>query len=287
MADTTNKGLERPAYNQYSGDPTGWTDAVNTNWAEIDEAFGGVTPLNVTAVSGVTALTVTQYRKLILAISGTLTANVTYRIPSGIGGQWIIINSTTGAFDVTIDSGGAGTSVVTTQGGQMIVASDGTNIRVAGTSPISEFASGTRMLFQQTTAPDGWTKDVTTDDAALRLVSGTVGSGGTVDFTVAFASQAVDGAVGGTALTEAQMPNHEHFTAAAVVVTGTVNAGQYVGYVRNAGGGNDYALGGTTTEANVGRSSAEGGDEEHDHSFAGTAIDLAVKYVDTIVAEKD
>ena len=34
-------------------------------------------------------------------------------------------------------------------------------------------ASGTTMLFQQSTAPTGWTKDTTHNDKALRVVTGT------------------------------------------------------------------------------------------------------------------
>ena len=37
------------------------------------------------------------------------------------------------------------------------------------------FPSGTKMLFQQTAAPTGWTKDTGSNDVALRVVSGTVG----------------------------------------------------------------------------------------------------------------
>ena len=50
-------------------------------------------------------------------------------------------------------------------------------------------ASGTKMLFQQSTAPTGWTKDTTHNDKALRVVSGTASIGGSVAFTTAFASQ--------------------------------------------------------------------------------------------------
>lgn len=39
--------------------------------------------------------------------------------------------------------------------------------------------SGTVMLFGQNSAPTGWTKDTSLDNAALRLTSGNVGDGGT------------------------------------------------------------------------------------------------------------
>ena len=60
----------------------------------------------------------------------------------------------------------------------------------------SEFPAGTRMIFAQTTAPTGFTKDATNyNNHALRVVTGTAGTGGTVDFVTAFASQTPTGTV--------------------------------------------------------------------------------------------
>ena len=68
---------------------------------------------------------------------------------------------------------------------------DGSNL--TGVQP---FPSGTKMLFQQTAAPTGWTKVTSAvDNKALRLVSGTVGSGGNSAFTTAFASYTPSGNV--------------------------------------------------------------------------------------------
>jgi hypothetical protein len=63
------------------------------------------------------------------------------------------------------------------------------------------FDSGTLMLFQQTAAPTGWTKSTTHNNKALRVVSGTASSGGTVAFTTAFASKPVSGSVPITSVT--------------------------------------------------------------------------------------
>ena len=63
--------------------------------------------------------------------------------------------------------------------------------------------SGTVMLFIQTTAPTGWTKSVAHDNKALRIVSGTASSGGSVAFTTAFTSQGVTGSVGTSGSTTA------------------------------------------------------------------------------------
>ena len=54
---------------------------------------------------------------------------------------------------------------------------------------------GTRMLFQQTAAPTGWTKDTTHNDKALRIVSGTASSGGTLSFSTVFGKTVTDGHV--------------------------------------------------------------------------------------------
>lgn len=82
---------------------------------------------------------------------------------------------------------------VTYPSGRSVVSYDGNN---------SEFPTGTRMLFGQTTAPTGWTKDTTNfNNHALRVVTGTASTGGTVDFTTAFASQTPTGTVTVTANT--------------------------------------------------------------------------------------
>ncbi len=137
----------------------------------------------------------------------------------------------------------------------------------------SGIPSGTAMLFKQTSAPTGWTKVTTDDNAALRVVSGTAGTGGTVNFTTAFASQAVSGTVGNTTITVSTMASHNH----------TYNGGPFgtpfpAGGLQSSGGG--AAFQGFTINNT-------GGDGAHNHSFSGTAIDLAVKYVDVIVATKN
>ena len=135
------------------------------------------------------------------------------------------------------------------------------------------FASGTALLFHQTTAPTGWTKSTAHDNKALRVVSGTVGSGGSVAFTTAFASKAVSGTVNNHTLTITQMPSHSH---------------GYFPFVGSSaiGGAGLLALdGGGGYRANeVGLTGNNGA---HNHSFTGTAINLAVQYVDIIIATKD
>ncbi len=119
--------------------------------------------------------------------------------------------------------------------------------------------SGTRMLFQQTNAPVGWTKDTTHNDKALRVVSGAAGSGGAVDFSAAF----VVGKTGDHTLTIAEMPAHRH--------TAARNGIAYVDY----DDGNGAQVG-------DGESGSTGGGEAHSHP-----LDLNIKYVDIIIATKN
>jgi hypothetical protein len=129
------------------------------------------------------------------------------------------------------------------------------------------FAAGTAMMFVQTAAPTGWTKSTTHDNKALRVVSGAASSGGSVAFTTAFASQTPAGTVGNTTLSTSQIPSHTH---------------TYDGPV---GGGCSYDGGGSSFGNRT--SGATGGGGSHNHSFTGTAINLAVQYVDVIIATKD
>jgi hypothetical protein len=128
---TTNKTLEKPGNGDYVDT---WNVPVNGDMDVIDQAFGGTTSLNAT--SGSATLSATQYRSLLLSISGAMSANVTYTIPSGIGGEWIVRNTTTdsvgGPWTVTIVSAGGGTSVVLDRNVNFLLFSDGTNIRSVG-----------------------------------------------------------------------------------------------------------------------------------------------------------
>jgi hypothetical protein len=162
-----------------------------------------------------------------------------------------------------------------------------------------------KMLFQQTSAPTGWTKDTTHDNKALRVVSGTAGSGGSVNFTTAFASQTISGTsgattqggtIGDTTLTIAQMPLHGHPWRAQYSSQGS--------YSSNTTGGMPTGTSGASTQsAHTGAPSnsqgeqigGEGGGQSHTHTFTGqshthtysSTLNLAVEYVDLIIATKN
>jgi hypothetical protein len=187
------------------------------------------------------------------------------------------------------------------------------SVTAAASGSNSEFASGTALLFQQTAAPTGWTKSTANDNAALRIVSGSASTGGSVNFTTAFASQAVAGTVGTSGSTTAT--NNSYTPAGSVGTSGatTLSTSQMPSH------GHEYRTqtpvgasgGGAVGEVGVTISTtgATGGDGSHTHSggsfsgtpatitqnshthtsgaFTGTAINLAVKYVDVIMATKN
>ena len=113
----------------------------------IDSAFGGVANLNATA--GSATLTVSEYRCLMIFITGAITSNVTYTIPSGVGGQWVVYNGTTSTngSTITISSGGGGTSVNPIQSEYNLYASDGTNMFSVASPTSVPTGGGTNKIF--------------------------------------------------------------------------------------------------------------------------------------------
>jgi hypothetical protein len=169
---TTNKVLELPGNGDYVDT---WNVPVNGDFTFIDTAFGGTTSLNAT--SGSVTLTSTQYRPLILSITGSISSDVTYTIPSGVGGQWIVNNATTtgNSSRVLIASGGGGTTQVAPRGSQVIMASNGTDIWLtaagggSGTGTVNSGTSGQISYYATTGTAVSGNANVTANNGALRL----------------------------------------------------------------------------------------------------------------------
>jgi hypothetical protein len=128
---TTNKSIEQPSAGSYNND---WNLPVNADWAIIDAAFGGTTSISVTGVtSGTYALSLSQYQPPNLEFTGTLSGNLVYVVPSGVGGIWTVNNATTGSFTISIGVSGGGSSAVL-QGFRTLIVSDGSAVALADTS---------------------------------------------------------------------------------------------------------------------------------------------------------
>lgn len=324
MANTTSTLLQIVNLEEGANDNT-WGQIADTNWLYLENAIANAGAISSTG--GTTTLTATEARDGIIVFSGTLISDHTVVVPS-TSKWWIVRNThVVGAYALKVKtSAGSAVSIPATPVTTLVYC-DGSAIHLVGSTneiPNAALATmatltvkanvtggtatptdvtmaalgaalgylpaptGTKMLFQQTAAPTGWTKITTTDNAALRVVSGTVSSGGTVNFTTAFASQGVAGTNTGTAITEAQMPLHGHPFRYSSVTAATANSTTTGGVMLNtAGAGNAVAFTGTPAATLGEQIGGTGGGATHTHTFTGTAIDLAVKYIDVIICSKD
>jgi microcystin-dependent protein len=144
---TSNKGLDQPAYN--SNVNTWGIGPINDNFGLIDLALGGSTLLNATGLGGTTvALSAAQCVPLSLVVSGTPGGIVTYTVPSGVGGQWIVRNGTTGGYAVRVESLAGGTYVSIAAGENTPVSCDGTASGVVRSNTTSPSAAGSNTQLQ-------------------------------------------------------------------------------------------------------------------------------------------
>jgi len=296
--------------------PAGKTMWVYNNGTDVVDAITHLSSLTLgtdlaVAEGGTGASDATTARTNLGLVIGT-----DVLAPNGSGASLTSLNASSLSSGTTaVARGGTGASTLTannvllgngTSAVQFVAPGTSGNVLTSNGSTwtsaaAAAFDSGTLMLFQQTSAPTGWTKQTTHNNKALRVVSGTASSGGSVAFTTAFASQSVSGTVtvtastgatsapvtiGSTTLTTPQIPSHSHPISA---WTGG----------ENGGGG---ALHGAMTPRGTYSTNNTGGGGSHTHpgsggshshpvsapaSFSGNAINLAVQYVDLIIASKD
>jgi hypothetical protein len=252
-------------------------------------------------VSGQTGVAVPTGKTILVYNNGTDVVNaITHLSSLSLTTDLAVADGGTGASTLTAEAvliGNTTSNVKFVSPGTSgnVLTSNGTNWASAAAAA---FDAGTVMLFAQTAAPTGWTKDSSNyNNSALRVVTGTASTGGSVDFTTAFASQtpsgsvSVSGSAGSTTLTTPQIPSHSH----AFRTFGPYNPPTKLAIY-------DVTIGNinvTTLSSAPGSNPAQviqntGGGGSHTHpltisssTFTGNAINLAVKYVDVIRATKN
>ena len=285
-----------------------WGARLNTNMIDlVDAAVAGVTVVDVDGQGG-SGVTLTandgspdQARSLGLRMTGALVADVTVSYSTRPEKIYFVNNETLGGHNVIMDNG---STKVTVTDGAALIATNGSN-----SFAIRDFESGTRLAFNQNTAPHGWTviTSASHNGAGLRIVNAATSGaqvGGSSEFTSAFNSTitisnitgatnnaTLTGSTDGTRLTRLQIPPHNH----------TINH-QYVPDRDDDENKNTIIQGGSTTTSNgnVGENgNGTGQAAEHSHSLAGLgehshtgvsasgSFNLDVKYVNFIVCEKD
>jgi len=288
LANGVTNYVERTAAGVVSDNAAGFS-ADKIPMAEVVTAAGaitGVTDRRATgraifgmlsksvAAGGTIVLTAAEARAPIIEFTGALPNNTTIEFPN-VKRDWIIHNNTSVAFTLTCKVA-AQTGVAVTQGKRLLVYGNGADIVKGHTdlSGESQFAAGTRMLFQQTSAPTGWTKETsaTYNDAALRIVTGTAGTGGATAFTSVFVSGLSTGAF---TLTTSEMPAHTHME--------RDSSGHDIH--DGGAGASDWAIpqtGPTTLATTVLQTGSTGGGAAHAHT-----LNMGLKYTDVIIAAKD
>lgn len=267
-----------------------WGQTTNNNLGSlIEQAITGITTVSVTAGD----VTLTNYngttdeaRSAVIVATGApgVARNIT--VPNA---QKTYLVKNTSDSTVGIKTA-AGVAATVSPNSQSVMVCDGLNGVTAYLESVTitpPFPSGTVMLFGQTTAPTGWTKLTAFNDRALRVVSGTAGSGGSLGFTAAFANRNVTD----TALSVAQMPSHSHGASTSVSINDPGHAHNYnkVGGGGAIASGSGYTFfgdntGSATTNISASAStsiSSNGSSAAHNHS-----LDLSVGYVDVIMASK-
>ncbi len=325
-----------------TGDESGsWGTVTNTNLELIGEGLSFTTK-DCFASDGDQTETVADgatdpVRGMYLKVTSSATLSTTRVLtiaPNDMSRMQYIENATTGSQIITIkqgsgttvniasgqvkavylDGAGSGAAVVDAFANLSVPTADsGTDTTQVATTAFVKtavdnaepFPSATSMLFQQTAAPTGWTKQTTHNDKALRIITGTVGTGGSVAFSTALGSGAtvaggsvsgeptsnlsvsISGNISNTTLSTSQIPAHSHNI-------GIGNAGSGFNHV-------DKYASGVNTNYGTGNAGG-GGSHNHGHNLSGsmsgnvTAGNLAVgastaainvNYVDFIIANKD
>lgn len=276
----------------YSGSSPSWNAIGGITIADDTTSVSTYYPLFYTATSGVaTAIYVSSTKFTFKPSTGELTATVlaspTFAAKSGGGGVISVTAASTASnFSLTLP------------------ALNGTLATTADIIP-----AGSAMLFVQAAAPTGWTISSTHNNKALRIVSSSGGgSGGSVAFSTAFASQTPSGSVsisGGSVnaytLSTNEISSHSHgapYSHGAGATNLTSGAGfpnqspaygvPASGYTTYQGTFYNFGTGGRTVVTST------GGGASHSHgftnptgSFSGNAINLAVQYVDAIICTKN
>ncbi len=335
-----------------------WGNTTNTNLELIGEALGfGTEAITTNADTHTTTVAdgaSDAGRAMYLKYTGTLDSACTITIaPNTMKRMQFIENATSGSQNIII-SQGSGANVTIASGQVKAVYLDGagsgaavvdafTNLSLSGTPTSTTanagtnttqvattafvktavdnaepFPSGTSMLFQQTAAPTGWTKQTTHNDKAIRLQTGSVGTGGSVAFSTAMATPAVAGGsvsgdpgsnlavsagnlavsmsgnISNTTLSTNQIPSHNH----GVLLKSSTGSTQtnIVGFsgnnlatknFNNTGGSGAHNHGHNLSGSMNGAPSLSGNITAGNLAVGASTATINVQYVDFIIANKD
>jgi len=317
---TQYSGASRPSYAQAG---TLWLDTTTTPWLWklydgtsdiVIAAFSATSHLHREGVaeasiaSGATTNVLASTSKFI-SITGSATITSLGSEPNQIK---FIRAAAAAAFTLTHNATSlilpTGANIVAAAGDNFIVVSDASgNARVmayqrasgaALVAAAGDVPSGSVALFFQTAAPTGWTKDTTNfNDHAIRIVTGTPSSGGSLNFSTVMGYTATQS----YALATADIPAHTHGPG---TLAGTAASSGSHNHSYTDRGDSTITVGGTGNNAadNTSSSYSTSTDGAHTHTVSiasgltGSSggggghthnMDMRVRYVDAIRATKN
>ena len=150
------------------------------------------------------------------------------------------------------------------------------------------------MAFAQASAPTGWTKQTTYNDAMIRITNGTPTSGGSSGVSSILTNRSIYSSVGPfpvtigpTTVSTAQMATHNHTVAASIINFGTLALAQAAVSVTRATSAISQPFSAPTLASGAPSVAAGAG-----HTHTGTSAvnissphNFAVKYMDVILAK--
>lgn len=162
---------------------------------------------------------------------------------------------------------------------------------------MADIPSSSITVFKQSTALTGWTKLTSINDYTLRVVSGTVSTGGTKSFSQTFTTVVPTGSVSGSgttgevSLSESQIPSHTHSYTSTPAPSFPTTANYKL---QSPTGSSTLAVAPRATFSY--NMSPAGSSTPHSHpitvsvsspGFTGSALNFDVKYVDVILAQRN
>jgi len=315
-----------------------WGNNTNTNLETLDAFSAGYLSKSVAGSANVTLTSnnadpTAEASNKVIEFTGTLTGDITVFVPA-VESNYIFFNNTSGAFTLTVAPTGHGANgVAIVQGSHTVQYCTGdtvvdlfanslgnlsvkNNVNVVGTvnatsytgngaglTGVDPFEANTSMIFNQASAPTGWTKQTgaALANTAMSIVTGTGGgTGGTTSYFSSFlattdksapaqpVSGSVSGTVGGHTLSTPEISSHSHPSVRGVFPSGNATWGG--GFPP---GNTQYACGTSTFTSGTGSS---GGGGSHSHPFSGSLASASadvtipaadVQYANVIVANKD
>ncbi len=206
-------------------------------------------------------------------------------------------------FKDTVTAGSSGQIILRTNGAVTATTFTGDGSNLTGVEP---FASGTKMVFYQASAPTGWTQDTAAalSDAAFRVTTGSgAGTGGSDTFQTTFAasrntdqkdlpvsgSVSVSASIGSHSLSTPEIASHNHQATIQSSGPGGGSVSQFgrtqrsqqteTQTVDNAGGGGSHTHPFSVSSASLSSATAPNA------QFAMPGMNI--KYANVIVAAKD